>query len=326
MNRNLKSQHHPYDKSFRYMSGEYPKFLHENLNLPGKFIKSYENDVINHEKVNLRMDLLILVGPDEEKISENTLINLEHQSTRLDEEKIGIIADYKDFSKCRHHYPILSMVITGFNPENQIREYESTESDITRPVFIYMDNEEIEKRLNNLEAKIISRKDLEKPEILDFGIIAIFAEDKAIIENLCNLYKDSKYVKGEIRNDMALILDSMIKTRFKGDNKKIEELSKMIEEEREAAKRGMRIWYEEEFAQINADHTKELIDKDMEHAKEIAKMNTKISQMDNELSQKDNKIKELEAQRQHYKKKIDELKENGSIDLETYNEINSVFE
>lgn len=161
---------------------------------------------------------------------------------------------------------------------------------------------------------------------MDFGIIAIFAEDKAIIEKLCNIYGDSKYVKGKIRNDMALILDSMIKTRFKGENKKIEELSNMIEEEREAAKRGMRIWYEEEFAQIDADHTKEIAEKDAIHAKEIAKMNTEISQMDNELSQKNNEIKELESKMKHYKNKIDELKEKGSIDLETYNEINSVFE
>ena len=311
MNTNSKSEHHPFDKSFRYMSGEYPLYLHANLNLPGKFIKSCENDVVNHKKVNLRMDLLILVGPDGKAITENTLINLEHQTSKLDEDKIEIIAEYKDFSKCRHHCPILSMVITSDKSEKQIKEYGTTSSDITRPVFIYMDNEEIKKRLNNLETKIRNKEILEKHEILDFGIIAIFAKEKSIIEKLCKLYENSKYVKGKIRNDMALILDSMIKTRFKGETKKIEELSNMIEEEREAAKRGMRIWYEEEFAKIDAEHTKEIKIKDVEHAKELARKNT-------EIYEKENEIKELEDQRQHYKEKIDELKEKGKIVLEIF--------
>ena len=69
MNANSKSEHHPYDKSFRYISGEYPRYLHANLDLPGEFIESCENDVVNHRKINLRMDLLILVGPDENTIS-----------------------------------------------------------------------------------------------------------------------------------------------------------------------------------------------------------------------------------------------------------------
>ena len=337
MNTNFKSQHHPFDKSFRYISGEYPKDLHANLNLPGKFIKALENDVVNNKKINLRMDLLIMIGPDGDTITENTAINLEHQSTNLDEHKIGIIAEYKDLSKCRYHCPILSMIITGEEPKKQIQEFESTKSDITKPVFIYMDKEEIEKKLNNLETKIKNKKHLMNPEILDFGIIAIFTKDNEILESLCKLYNDSKYIKGKIRSDMALILDTMIKTRFEGNIEKIRELLNMIEEEIEAAKRGMRIWYEEEFAIIEADHAKQINEKEAEyakqinekeaeHAKELAEKNREISQKENQISKKDNEIKELEDQRQHYKDKIDELKEKGKIDLETYNEINSVFE
>ena len=36
------------------------------------------------------------------------------------------------------------------------------------------------------------------------------------------------------------------------------ELLGMLGKDRETAKRGMRIWYEEEFAQIEAQHKKEL--------------------------------------------------------------------
>ena len=361
MNTNSKSEHHPYDKSFRYMSGEYPGYLHANLNLPGKYIKSCENDVVSHEKINLRMDLLILVGPDGGSVKENILINLEHQSEKLDDEKIKKIAKYKDFSKCRHHCPILSMIVTPHEPENQIQEYGITESDITKPVFIHMDNEEIKKRFNNLETKIKNKSKLENHEILDFGIISIFASYNNIIEKLCKLYKDSRYVKGKVRRDMSLILDLMIKVRFKGNKEKIVELENMIEEDREAARRGMRIYYEEEFAKINSDWEKELAQKDADYAKEIAGKNiekgirdkeiieknieigirdneiieknieisekdNEISIKDNEISIKDNEINELKNQRQEYKNIIDKLKENGEIDSEIYDKINSVFE
>ena len=70
----------------------------------------------------------------------------------------------------------------------------------------------------------------------------------------------------------------------------------------------MKIYYEDEFAKLNDQHTKE------------------ISQKNIELTQKESEIKELEKQRKHYKDTIDELKENGTLDESTYNIINSVFE
>lgn len=51
------------------------------------------------------MDLLELV---ELEGGIEILINIEHQSTKLDPIKIRIIDGYKNYSKCKHNLPVLS--------------------------------------------------------------------------------------------------------------------------------------------------------------------------------------------------------------------------
>ena len=62
----------------------------------------------------------------------------------------------------------------------------------------------------------------------------------------------------------------------------------MIDEEIEIAKRGIKIWYAEEFEQIETQHKKELAQKD-------AELTNKDAQYQKELAQKDKKIAELNA-------------------------------
>ena len=64
----------------------------------------------------------------------------------------------------------------------------------------------------------------------------------------------------------------------------------MLGKDRETAKRGMRIWYEEEFAQIEAQHKKELSINEAKYKKELAKKN-KFHAI--ELAERDKKIAEL---------------------------------
>jgi hypothetical protein len=79
------------------------------------------------------------------------------------------------------------------------------------------------------------------------------------------------------------------------------ELLEMLEEDRETAKRGMRIWYEEEFAQIEAEHEKELSVKEAQYKKELAELDAahaiELAELDAahaiELLEKDEKIAQL---------------------------------
>ena len=69
----------------------------------------------------------------------------------------------------------------------------------------------------------------------------------------------------------------------------------MIDEEKENTKRGIKIWYAEEFEQIETQHKKELAQKDAELTKKDAELTNKDAQYQKELAQKDKKIAELNA-------------------------------
>ncbi len=86
----------------------------------------------------------------------------------------------------------------------------------------------------------------------------------------------------------------MIKYKLQDNVEQVMELLEILEKDSETAKRGMRIWYEEEFAQIEAEHKKEL------------------SLNDVELNKKDSEIKITEAQ---YKKELAEKDELLALEL-----------
>lgn len=66
----------------------------------------------------------------------------------------------------------------------------------------------------------------------------------------------------------------------------------MLGKDRETAKRGMRIWYEEEFAQIEAQHKKELSINEAKYKRELVE---KDESHTIELAERDKKIAELNA-------------------------------
>ena len=316
--------HHAFDKSFRFLADQHTGDMHLNLGLPGKFLRLLQNDVAKDPKSNIRMDLLELVGPDGDTITEETVINLEHQSTKLDREKLEQISKYKDYSKCKFKNPILSAVATPFRPEEQKQEYKSTESDITKPKILCMDYNELQKRLNTLKRKINNNEKIENHILLDFGIIAIFLRENKypVLKELCQLFKKADEIPKELERDLALVLESMIKIHLKNNNEQIKELLNMIGKDIETAKRGMRIYYEEEFAQIDAEHKKELTLKDVENRKIIAEKNLQLEKKDLEIEEKDLEIEEkdleieekdqtISKQEKEIKRLKEKLKENG---------------
>ena len=306
---------HAMDKSFRYIGDQWAGDFHLNLELPGIFKELLQNDTVIDNKSGIRMDLLELV---ELEGGIEILINIEHQSTKFDTIKIRIIDKYKNYSKCKHNLPLLSVIVSPFKKEEHETEYRSTESDVLQPVFITIDDDEIKKRLNILKDNI-NNKEIANHIILNIAIIAIFVLNNKyeILKELCLILKDSKGIKGEIRSDMVKVLEEMIKYKLQDNKEQVMELLGMLGKDRETAKRGMRIWYEEEFAQMEAEHKKELSIKDAQykkklaerdesHAMELAEKDIELAERDEfharelaekdiELSKRDEKIAELNA-------------------------------
>ena len=276
------------DKSFRYTGDQWASDFHLNLELPGIFKELLQNDVVIDPKTGIRMDLLELV---ELEGGIEILINIEHQSTKLDTIKIRIIDGYKNYSKCKHKLPLLSVIVSPFPKEEHETEYRSTESDVLQPVFVTIDDEEIQKRLNILKDNY-KNNEIENYIVLNIAIIAIFVLNKKydVLKELCIILTQSNGIKGEIRRDMTKVLEEMIKYKLNDNAEQVMELLGMLEKDRETAKRGMRIWYEEEFAQLEAQHKKELSIQEAQYKKELAEKDEFHAI---ELAEKDEKIAEL---------------------------------
>ena len=102
------------DKGFRFLGDQWGSAFHRNLELPGIFNKQLQNDVAKDAEKEIRMDILELVDPDGEILKHPILINIEHQSTILLLDKIETLDIYKNYSKCRYNYPLLTVIVTPF--------------------------------------------------------------------------------------------------------------------------------------------------------------------------------------------------------------------
>lgn len=289
----IKPSHDAMDKSFRFTGDQWAGDFHINLGLPGIFKELLQNDTVIDPKTGIRMDLLEIA---ELEGGIEILINIEHQSTKLDSVKIKMIDGYKNYSKCKHNLPLLSVIVTPFPKENQEMEYRSTQSDVLQPVFITIDDGEIEKRLNILKDNY-RNNEMENYIVLNIAMISIFVLNNKfkVLKELCTILKQSNAIKGEIRKDMTKVLEEMIKYKLQDNKNQVKELLGMLDKDRETAKRGMRIWYEEEFAQIEAQHKKELSIKEAELDKINAKINLDEARHRKELAERDEKIAELNA-------------------------------
>ena len=86
--------HKPFDFGFGLMYNEFPRELHEELDVPGIFKRKSNVKVrLKNGKV-LEMDASYVVDPDFKVLFESAVVDLEHQSTHVDEDKIIVIGDY----------------------------------------------------------------------------------------------------------------------------------------------------------------------------------------------------------------------------------------
>ena len=230
-----KKVHQANDVSVKYLEETEGEELFNFFKLPGKFVKSYPKIIVRRDGSQAEMDWLVLVDPDHITIFERTLINVEFQTKRVDEEKIIVIADYKDHAKTYFGLPVLTVIIVFDEKEYEasVKEYASTASDILRPIYIYMPWKEIEKRFNNLEIKILNKEKLSQEDAFNIAFLPMFApkqKAKSITEKITKLFRKDETLDGKLRYDIAYVLGIMIRKYFDCTSKG-KELLKLIERE-----------------------------------------------------------------------------------------------
>lgn len=278
-----KNIHHPNDAMNKYFSEVIPEKLKNYFNMPGRFEGNFPTKIFRRDGSEREMDWLILVKPDCHELFEEILIHVEFQSYSVDEDKMEVIADCTDYSKIYYGRPVLTVIIITEGYEASQKEYQRTASDILRPVYIRMTEDELIERLNNLEAKILNHEQLSDNEALDIAFLPMFApKGKAefVTEKVTHLFSEDVSLTGVFRSDIAFGLSIMIRKYFDGTSKG-KELLKLIEPELDTSRLKDVIDFEVDF--IKKSYEKELADKD------------------NTIAEKDEQISILKAK----------LKENG---------------
>ncbi len=181
--------HNPKDYCFRFIVSVYPKESHEAFNFPGKYMNKIKTEVYTEDGRNLWMDCAQLILPDGD-ISCKSTINVEHQSTTLNKDKIDAIYDYKIDLIHKTNLPSNSIIITNIDPGQNKIIYNSHDQ-IFYNHYIVIDEDEISKRLKTLKDIIKNKESLSTANALDFAVIAIFIDceqKKETMEKLAHLF------------------------------------------------------------------------------------------------------------------------------------------
>lgn len=277
--------HKPDDVTIGYLIDIAPEKLHSRLNLPGKFVKNYPTRIIKRDGSEREMDWLMLVEPDYKTLFEPILINVEFQSSKVTKKKIKAMADYKDYSKTYYGLPVLTVVVITDGFENSELEYCKVSSDVFKPLYIHMNEDEVIKRLKNIEEKITNHENLSDDDAIDIVFLPMFApKNKAqeITEKITRLFRRDESLTGTFRNDIGFALSLMIRKHF-DLTPKGEELLKMMNPEVSNSRLRDVIDYEVDYARKAFE--KELKEKDEENAEKLAKKDNEIKFLKEKLEE-----------------------------------------
>ena len=282
----LRSQvHHPNDVTLGYLINVMPEELHKCLGLPGKFVKNYPRRIIRRDGSEREMDWLMLAEPDNKTLFEKILINVEFQSSRVGKDKIKTMFDYKDYSKTYYGLPVLTIVVITNDYKYSEKEYSKVPSDIFKPHYIHMNDEEVTEKLKNIENNIDNLSDY---EAINMVLLPMFASKKLaceVTEKLVKLFKKNKTLNGTFRSDIAFALSLMVKKYF-DSTKKAKEMLKMMNPEVKDSRLRDVIEFEVNYAIKTAEK---------EYNEKINKQEQKINEQKNEIIQIDKENERLKG-------------------------------
>ena len=226
----------PFDFAFGIMYNEYAKELHEELEILGIFRRKSNVKVRRKNGKVLEMDASYVVDPDFKELFESAVVNLEHQSTLVDDSKIIIIGDYNIQQISDERLPPLNVIASHLNEEKSVKEYKRTLTYSTKLMFLDLGPQNNQKRLSNV-SNIINyhEESITINNALNLGIIVLFAprdNARAITRQVVSLYKKIKNKPKKLEYVLYSVITAMIDAYF-DDEDEFQELMEMINNETE---------------------------------------------------------------------------------------------
>ena len=304
----------PFDFGYRLMDNEYREELHENLEVPGIYVRKANDKVYLEDGRIGEMDTSYVVDPDSKLILERMVVNGEHQSTPVTNEKIKMMSEYAIQQIHDEKLPQFSYVVSNIPKEKHVTSYRRSPSFVLEPYFICIDKKGIEKRLNNLKEIINQQVTISDGIALNIGIIALFAprdDAQEIIREVVDIYAaiiDRLTQKMELT--LYSVLNVMINAHFDDEKeywRMIDVLNEKTSTESIEKFESLDIFQDENIELKKAyANAYEKID-DLEKANTVA--NEKIDDLEEEKALDKEKIDDLEKANATLKKENEYLKE-----------------
>ena len=219
-----------FDFLFRFNARNYPKTVHELLELPGIFKKIEDTAVIVVDDGILQMDHTESVAPDGDLVQRNSIVDVEHQSNKLDFDKVKKIFDYCLNTTILHKKLCYPIVVTNYDYGKEFEDYD-IEGFSFRIYFRIFNMQKVYEILNKIKQKDYTKEELSNADYINLIFCIIFAKKpyaQDVISKIAHLFATIEKIRFNHQMDLHLALKLAIKYHFRGNDEKIEEFLIMI--------------------------------------------------------------------------------------------------
>ncbi len=197
------------------------KFIIKKLNIRFHRYLGYEGENLTFNNVEL-----IPLANDNKymdisySVDDEVSVNIEHQSSPVYESKMNDIYKYHIYLESDNRKPVISCIVSTYNPNQGCRECNIDYNIVIRPDFFFIKNKNAKEILNNIKSKVKNNIPLTDNEAIDL----ILVPDMNHNLNINELFEiTTKLLKKVIISDNQFYLDlidchkKMLKRFFNND-------------------------------------------------------------------------------------------------------------
>ena len=208
--------YHLNDRTGKYQNLAQAKRQHQYFKLPGKFKTRLPQEIIFPNMISGRVDEYYYND-------EGLLINLEEESKSITVKTLKKYAKYIIFGSYWYTDGKAYLVVLCHQDPGKTEEYyEYAPSLYIKVHYIYIDQDTLWKKYDNLINKVEQREELTEMESLDLAFVCKFISKEYapyVIETLSSVYKEAIIEDKLLKMDVGVILGGMILKHISNINK-----------------------------------------------------------------------------------------------------------
>ena len=222
----------PFDASHNIMFEDAPEEYTAEIGMPGIFVEKINRNFSLTTGDKGELDSAYIADPDNKTLFTRVAVGLEHQSTPVSSEKLDQIGGYEIYLKSKTKLPTFMAVATHTDKEKSHTHLFRSPTDSMDLYFPDLGKEKIYEKLNMMNNIINSENVLTNREVINLGIIVLYAPREhacEITENVVELYsKVSVNLDYNMQYILYSVISMMIDAYF-DDEKEYKELINMMD-------------------------------------------------------------------------------------------------